>query len=365
MGLKRWVVALLALVVFALESPAIASTEPRSEQALIRDARAVLLVGFAGTDLDLRVRHHLEDGGRGVILFSTNIGQSTQLRRLTSKIACTTGSPVLIATDQELGRVQRLRGLVTPTPTPSQTIEGSAESAVEVARRLGRDLIGLGINMDLAPVLDVVRGPNPVLAGRAYPGEAATVAGFGSAFSAGLHSAGVVATAKHFPGHGLSSNDPHIAVTRISADLETLESDLEPFRSALAAGVKAVMVGHPIYETLDPNLPASLSPTVLAYLRDTLGFTGVAVTDGLSMTAVRVGRSFSEVVVQALRAGEDLLIVEDVTELDTAVNAIVEAVRRGDLSRERVAQSAARVRTLAAWATQPTCPTPPPDLLRN
>jgi beta-N-acetylhexosaminidase len=300
-----------------------------------------------------------------VILFSTNIAEPTQLRHLTTTIACTAGSPVLIATDQELGRVQRLRGLVTPTPTPAQTIQSSAESALEVAHQLGRDLIGLGINMDLAPILDVVRGPNPVLAGRAYPGDAATVAEFGSAFTAGLQSTGVVATAKHFPGHGLSNNDPHVAVTRIGAGLATLESDLEPFRSALAAGVKAVMVGHPIYEALDPDLPASLSPTVLAYLRDSLGFTGVAVTDGLSMRAVRAGRSFPEVVVQAVRAGEDLLIVEDIADAEVAVNAIVEAVHQGALNRTRVAEAAARVRTLAAWASQPTCPRPPPDLPRN
>jgi beta-N-acetylhexosaminidase len=368
MGLsKAGGAAFAALILFAAQ-PAGARYDAENVPAdptLFADARAVLLVGSTGPHLDATVGRHLEDGGRGVILFSNNIRSKPQVRNVTSAIACSANAPVLIATDQELGPVQRLRRLVTPTPSPAVVVQGTPGDTYSMASRLGQEMIGLGINMNLAPLLDVVRGPNPVLAGRAFPGDAQTVIAHGNAFAAGLRSTGVVATAKHFPGHGLSRSDPHTAVTRITATSQTLATDLAPFRAAVDAGIKAVMVGHPVYEALDPSLPASLSPAVLDLLREDLGFGGVAVTDGLSMRAVRSDRSLSEVAVLALRAGQDLLIVEASSEIDGLVNALAQAVQLGDLDRDRLAEAAQRVRRLAAWAAQPRCPQPRPAVRRS
>ncbi len=368
MGLKKAVGAALVFPVLLATYPAGALVErpyPPIDPTVYRDARTVLLVGFTGPDLTAPVRRHLEDGGRGIILFSNNIVSPAQVRNLTGEIACSANAPVLIATDQEFGRVQRLRGLVTATPSPSTAVQRTPDDTRAAAARLGKEMAALGINMDLAPLFDVVRGPNPVLAGRTFPGDADTVIEHGNAFAAGLLSAGVVATAKHFPGHGLSRSDPHTSVIRISASAETLATDLAPFRAAADAGIKAVMVGHPVYEALDPDLPASLSPIVLDLLRDDLDFDGVAVTDALSMRAVRSGRTLPEAAVQALRAGQDLLIVEDAGAVNELVNAIVPAIRRGDLDRDRLSEAAGRVRRLAAWAAQPLCARPGPAVWRE
>ncbi len=369
MGVKKAAGLVLALAVLVAAQPVAAlsgSQLPTStDPTILEDARAVLLVGFSGSRLDPIVKRHLEDGGRGVILFSHNVRSRSQVRRLTAAIACAANAPVLVATDQELGRVQRLRDLVTPTPTPSETVHTSPEDGFSVAEQLGMEMLGLGINMDLAPLLDVVRGPNPVLTGRVYPGDLDTVINYGEAFASGLRSGGVVATAKHFPGHGLARSDPHSVPTLIDADWETLGTDLAPFRSAVDSGIKAIMVGHPIYPALDPNLPASLSPAVLDLLRNDLGFEGVAVTDGLSMRAVRAVGTLPEIAVQALRAGEDLLIIENAIDLPPVVNAVLQAVERGDLDRDRLTEAATRVRELAAWASQPACPQNRPLVRRS
>jgi len=179
----------------------------------------------------------------------------------------------------------------------------------------------------------------------------------GAAFVRGLQAAGVIAVPKHFPGHGRSITDPHGVVTRIDASMEELEAvDFPPFDAVIAAGAPALMVGHPIYEALDADLPASLSPAVLDLLRDRFHFDGVAVTDSLSMTGVAAGREPGEVAVAALAAGEDLLLVVDPARVEETVAAIVAAVATGGLPLERLQEASARVLGLAEAAAPITCP---------
>jgi beta-N-acetylhexosaminidase len=260
---------------------------------------------------------------------------------------------MLVGVDQEPGPVARLRGLVAPLPDPDET---DPVELLLAATALGRDLRRLGINLNLAPVVDVPRGPNPVLRNRTFGDDPALVAELGAAFVRGLSLNSVAAAAKHFPGHGLSRTDPHREVTRIDASLAELEAiDLVPFRRLVDTGVQAVLVAHPIYEAIDPNLPASLSPATYSLLRDDLGFTGVAITDGLGMRGVRDGRSLEEAAVIAIAAGADLLIVEGLIDIGAVVDALMAAVANGTLKAARLAEAASRVRNTAQATAWPGC----------
>lgn len=320
-------------------------------------AHSVLMIGLPGPQLDESTAARLTAGASGIILFAGNIDGAGQLRSLTGEAACAAGGPLLVAVDQELGPVARLRGLVTPLPTTAEALAMSPLELELTGQLLGEEMLALGINVDLAPVVDVVQGPNPVLVDRHLGGDPELVGELGSAFLRGLQQAGVIAVPKHFPGHGRSTTDPHGAVTRIAAPIEDLGAvDFLPFEAVIAAGAAALLVGHPIYEAIDPSLPASLSPEVLALLRDRFGFAGVAITDSLSMAGVAAGREPGDLAVLALAAGEDLLLVVNPAQVEEMVAAIVAAVATGDLPLERLQEASARVLRLAGSAAPIACP---------
>jgi len=326
------------------------TTLPRG--TLAEDARAVVLAGLPGTTLDLATTSFLSEGGRAMIVFSKNLQSRDQTRALTSAMACAAGAEILVAVDQEPGRVERLAKIGIPSPA----VDSERDVFLADTLTMGEAMLEIGINFDLAPVLDVARGSNPVLVGRNFGPDPEVVAARGVDFQLTLESLGIVTTAKHFPGHGLSTVDPHQQVTPIDAGLETLqEVDFPPFQSAIDSGIGAVMIGHPIYEALDPDNPASLSPAVLDLLRTDFGFDGVAVTDAFSMAGVREGRTLGEVTVEALIAGEDLLIVDNPPEVAEVVGFIEAAVADGTLSRDRLAEAAGRVRRLAMTAAPVEC----------
>jgi beta-N-acetylhexosaminidase len=312
----------------------------------------VILAGLPGTTLDKATAEHLAAGGRGIIIFTKNMLDAGQLSTLTSAMACAAGGEILVAVDQEPGRVDRLAkvGLASPDPFADR------ETFISESEAMATEMIGLGINLDLAPVVDVARGPNPVLVGRNFGSDPEVVAQRGTDFISALQQAGVGTTAKHFPGHGLSTVDPHLVVTPIDAGLEILaETDFPPFATAIAEGVGAVMVGHPIYAAIDPDNPASLSPAILDLLRNEFAFDGVAMTDAFSMAGVRDATTLGDIAVEALTAGEDMLIVDSPSEVEPAVQAIIEAVNAGTLDRDRLAQAAGRVRRLAMSVAPVKC----------
>ncbi len=267
-------------------------------------------------------------------------------------MACAASGEILVAVDQEPGRVDRLAkvGLASRDPFAERDEFIAESEAMAVA------MIDLGINLDLAPVVDVARGSNPVLVGRNFGSDPAVVAERGIDFIVALQQAGVGTTAKHFPGHGLSTVDPHLVVTPIDAELTTLtETDFPPFATAIEGGVGAVMVGHPIYAAIDPDNPASLSPAVLELLRDEFAFDGVAMTDAFSMAGVREGTTLGDIAVEALIAGEDMLIIDNPSEVESAVQAIIAAVDSDALDRDRLAHAAGRVRRLAMSVAPVLC----------
>ncbi len=345
------VAALLACLAMTAAVPATAAAEAPPAQ-MERDARAVLLAGLPGLRVDAATKRHLDRGGRGLILFTSNLASPAQVRALTAAASCAAAAPLLVAVDQEAGPVARLRRIGIEAPPVTSSVAELA-SAIE---RMARQMRTLGINTDLAPVVDVAARPRGALRGRVVGGDPGQVAAAGSAFVAALHASRIVAVPKHFPGHGRAAADPHHTVARIGATRSALaEVDGVPFAAAVAAGARAVMVGHPVYEALDPDRPASLSPAVLGMLRDQFAFDGVAITDGLSMAGVRRGRSLATVAVAALEAGEDLLIVEGGGQVEAVVAGIVASVESGALPRERLAEAAGRVRGLASWAAPVRC----------
>jgi beta-N-acetylhexosaminidase len=216
---------------------------------------------------------------------------------------------------------------------------------------IGADLAALGINLDLAPCLDVLAAPeNPVIGTRSFGADPGLVARHGAAAVRGLQAAGIAACAKHFPGHGATLLDSHAELALVPDGLAAVtDRDLPPFRAAVEAGVLAVMPGHLRVAGLTGELPASLSAAAIALLRSALGFDGVVVTDALEMRAVRDPFGIPGAAVRAVAAGNDLLCLgRDVPEDGyLAVRAaLVSAVGAGDLPGSRLEEAAARVATL-------------------
>jgi beta-N-acetylhexosaminidase len=326
-------------------------------ESIHRLADRCLLPGFIGTVAPDWVLRRTAAGLGGVCLYARNIETPEQLAVLTASLHAERPD-LLIAIDEEGGDVTRLEAR-TGSSYPGNLALGAVDDIVltrSVARAMGADLATAGIDLDLAPVADVNSNPiNPVIGVRAFGAQAAQVARQTAAWVAGLEEAGVAACVKHFPGHGDTSVDSHLALPVVNDDPHA-SGALEPFRAAIAAGVRSVMSAHIVVPSLD-SVPATISTKVMtALLRGELGFEGLAVSDGLEMRAIADGVGIVEGTVLALAAGCDLLCIggglagEDIT-LELR-DAIVAAVKAGRLSEERLAEAAARVDRLAAWRRQ-------------
>lgn len=259
------------------------------------------------------------------------------------------GIPLLIAADQEEGLVTRIRDpLTTFSGNMALGADGNPDDAERASRASAEEIRALGINTNFAPVADVNINPsNPVIGVRSFGADPQAVAQLTAASVRGLQSSGVAATAKHFPGHGDTSVDSHFGLPVIAHDRDTFEAtDLPPFRAAIAANTDLVMVGHIAAPRLDPSgTPATLSaPIVTGVLRQELGYDGVVVTDSLWMQPVRAKYSDGEVAVQALQAGDDLLLSPP--NLSASVDSILAAVHDGRLDQSRIDQSVRRILVL-------------------
>ncbi|GHE55585.1 beta-N-acetylhexosaminidase [Streptomyces longispororuber] len=261
------------------------------------------------------------------------------------------GVPLLLTIDQEHGVVARVGAPATLLPgAMALGAGGSRDDVREAARIAGAELRALGVRQNYAPSADVNVNPaNPVIGVRSFGAGPDAVADFVTAQIEGYRAAGIASAAKHFPGHGDTETDSHSALPTIHHSREQWEElDAPPFRAALAAGVDAVMTAHLVVPALDPAMePATLSyPIVTGVLREQLGHDGLIVTDSLSMQGVRTTYGDDRVAVLALKAGVDQLLHPPRPEL--ARNAVVEAVREGELSEERLDASVLRVLELKA-----------------
>ncbi|HEY8375106.1 MAG TPA: beta-N-acetylhexosaminidase [Nannocystis sp.] len=275
----------------------------------------LLFVGFEGTTVPPDLARLLGQGRiGGVILFARNIEGPAQLRELCRALhaAAPPDVPLLLAIDQEGGRVQRLKAPWTEWP-PMRALgrRDEPETTAAVARALARELSDLGIGLDFAPVVDVDTNPNnPVIGDRSFGSDPERVARHATAFITAMQAAGVATCAKHFPGHGDTRADSHLELPRLPHDLDRLrEVELVPFAAAAEAGVASVMAAHVLFEALDRRRPATLSPPVLHLLREEIGFDGVVFSDDLEMKAVADHFTPEQRVHWSLEAGCDALLV--------------------------------------------------------
>jgi beta-N-acetylhexosaminidase len=323
-------------------------------------AATVLQPGFVGTTTPDWVCRWLGEGLGGVALFARNVESPAQIARLTAQLR-SERPDVIIAIDEEAGDVTRFES-VYGSSRPGNLALGAIDDPAlteAVARDLGADLAAAGITLDYAPDTDVNSNPdNPVIGVRAFGAEPDLVARQSVAWIRGLQAAGVAACAKHFPGHGDTAVDSHHALPLINRDRAALEAcELVPFRAAVEAGVRAVMTGHLLVPALDPDLPATLSRRILTdLLRVEMGYTGLIVTDAIEMQGVSRKYGLGGATVRAIAAGADAICVGgEHADEQTAIrlrDAIVEAVRTGELPEERLRDAAARVRELSTWTHQ-------------
>lgn len=332
---------------------AAATPEPPScvPAPLERRAAAVLVVGLPGV---LRADDALAQqvtalGVGGVFLSESNITSAEQTRALAAGLRASAGGTLLVSTDEESGRVSTTRHVIGSGPSPRRMAATQTPDEVRArAAEIGAQLRDLGVDLDLAPLLDLDDGPAGGIVGdRAFGADPVAVTQYGLAFSAGLADAGVTPTVKHFPGHGRSTTDTHAESEVVDAPLGELRTtDLVPFQHAVDAGAPVVMLNHLQYAALDADLPASLSPAAYDLLRD-MGFEGVAITDSVGMGAVNLRWDFPEAAVLAVGAGADAVLTTDGNQAARMRDALVAAVQQGRVPEERLSEAAARVTALA------------------
>ncbi len=337
----------------------------------------MLLVGFRGTELAvdspfLQTVRDLHLGG--VILFDydvpagsriRNIESAEQVQRLVSRLQEVASIPLLIAIDQEGGRIARLKPVRDFPETRSQAVLGGLDDPTvtrENAALIAATLADLGINLNLAPVLDLALNPdNPVIAGleRSYGADPELVARHAGLTIDEFHKQGVLSSLKHFPGHGSSREDSHLGLPDVSQNWKEIE--LEPFRRLIERGLAdSIMTAHLFNQSWDPVFPATLSPRVIqGMLRNELGFDGVVISDDMQMGAIVENFSFARSIQLAIEAGVDLLAISNNQVYDPqaparAIKLIRSLVEEGQIDLLRIRQSFERIQKLKQRIGKPT-----------
>jgi beta-N-acetylhexosaminidase len=317
----------------------------------------MFMVNLYGADLTDAGREMLETWRPGVVvLLESNIQSPIQIARLTNAYQQTItnvgGVPLFVATDQEGGVIARLRDGFTTFPAPMLlTAADDPDLTYRVGQAMAGELQAVGVNMDLAPVADLLTNINNPIIGRRSPGSDPEMVGsMISSLIAGMQSTGVMATTKHFPGHGDTSEDSHVVLPQISFGQDRLESiELAPFISAIDAGTGAIMVAHIWYPAFDPGepIPSSLSYSIVTgLLRVHLGYDGIIMTDALDMDAVDTRYTPEDASILAVKAGVDLIAIganagEAIQ--SRAMQAVVNDVRSGEIDEAQIDASVRRI----------------------
>jgi beta-N-acetylhexosaminidase len=304
----------------------------------------LLISSFDEPELPDYMRHRLRARETaGVILFARNDGDEAHWQALTRSIQDAAGGRALVMVDQEGGDI---RTVAHAGPVAGQASQGGPAEVRTAALDAARQLDGVGVNVNLAPVADVSdRGGEPsVMDGRAFTGDADAVAAATRASVQGMREEGIAATAKHFPGLGGSMVNTDDGPATVPGDVD---SDLVPFEAAIEEGVPLVMVSHALYPALDANAIASQSGAIATgLLRDELGFEGVAVTDSMEAQAVLARSGVAEAGERSIRAGADLLLLTGSGSWNEVFPRLLEKARATPVFKKRVRESAARVLAL-------------------
>jgi beta-N-acetylhexosaminidase len=289
----------------------------------------------------------------GIILFSRNVRDPLQLARLCRDLQKASvensGLPLFLAVDQEGGKVARLKSPFTQFPG-NEVIGKSRnpeQSAIDFAATTAREMTLVGLNMNMAPVMDVAQAyTDSHLAGRTFSDDPSLVAALGQIVIETLQHNGIMAVAKHFPGLGSADLDPHRDLPTITATPEEMESvHLPPFARAIEAGVSAVMVSHAVYPAFEPAMPATLSRTIVRdLLRKRMNFDGLVISDDLEMGAIMKARGLPQGAADAFEAGVDLLLICSSGEhLIASIELVQDKLLKGDIPGEQLAESLDRI----------------------
>ncbi|RYL93073.1 beta-N-acetylhexosaminidase [Sporolactobacillus sp. THM7-4] len=328
----------------------------KMQEDLLKRMGQLMVFGFHGKRMTPELKQMIHKYKLGnIILFSRNLEDPVQIRRLTGELqkeAKKAGHryPLLICTDQENGAVRRLGS--GSTEFPGSMLLGAAHNekyTYEIARMTAEELKSVGINWNLAPVVDVNNNPlNPVICTRSFGANPQSVARMGEAFMRGMQEGGIVPTLKHFPGHGDTGTDSHLDLPVITHELSRLEQvELVPFRHCISAGADVIMSAHIYFPVLEKQygVPATLSRNILTgLLRDRLRFQGVITTDCLEMKAIADRFGTARGAVLALRAGADLVMVSHTYEKQMeTLDRVERAMRDGEIDMQAMTQSLARI----------------------
>ncbi|WP_262849170.1 glycoside hydrolase family 3 N-terminal domain-containing protein [Mumia quercus] len=327
--------------------------------AVRRAAHRVVLGAFDGTEVPAWVPALVDAGLGGICLYGNNLSAGPEAAAALAREISTAAPTLALALDEEGGDVTRLH-YTTGSPYPGNAVLGRVDDLATtraVAAAIGAELKDAGVWLNLAPDADINSNPrNPVIGTRSFGADPDLVARHTAAWVEGLQALGVAACVKHFPGHGDTSADSHVALPRVDADLATLRArELVPFVAAVGAGAATVMTSHLVLPALDPDHPATMSRRILTgLLREEMGFDGVIVTDALDMAGASATLGVPAAAVASLAAGADLLCIgpslrgrgaDDVLDV---VDAVVAAVAAGSLASSRLFDAAARVDALCA-----------------
>ena len=334
-------------------SPSPAANSLLAGMTLQQKVGQLIMVGFPGTELTPDLQAAFQQYRFGSVVLTDgneNAGSAATLESLLAQIkrAEGPGPGILATTNQEGGTVCfRSTGIACAPGAREQGATGSTQVVAQDTTEMAQGLRQLGLQSGLAPDADVWDGVTPFMEDRSFGTSPTLVSQMVAAAVVADHAQGIVAVAKHFPGHG-SAGDSHAYLPTVSHSMSTLQStDLPPFQAAVQAGVDMVMVGHLLVPAIDPNLPTSLSPAAMALLRQTLGFQGVIITDDLSMDAITQHYGEAQAGVMSLQAGADVVMFS--TSVPVAVQAaqlIMQQVESGAIPESRIDVSVERVLTL-------------------
>jgi beta-N-acetylhexosaminidase len=273
------------------------------------------VAGGALTAEDLEVLRHPLVGG--VILFTRNYQNPAQLQALVAAIHAARTPPLIVAVDQEGGRVQRFRGefsVLPPARRIGHEFDLDARAGLDLARRMGwlmaAELRSCGVDLSFAPCVDLDYGVSEVIGDRSFHASATVVSQLAMAYMHGMRDAGMAATAKHYPGHGAVRADSHVAAPVDRRELADMDADLTPYRRLIANGLPAVMIAHVLFPAVDNECVASVSPRwIHDLLRGDLGFRGVVFSDDMSMAGAAVAGDIVSRSRRALAAGCDMVLI--------------------------------------------------------
>lgn len=334
------------------QHPAAVLSERIRTMTLEEKIGQMIFSGISGTVPDERaIRLITEDKVGGIIFNGHNLINPAQtvtyVNALKSANAENT-TPLFFGIDQEGGRVSKIPGDLVKIPSSLQIgTFNNPDFSFEIGKVLGELVKAYGFNIDFAPVLDINSNPNnPVIGDRSFGNSPEIVSSLGIATMKGLQEVNIIPTIKHFPGHGDTSVDSHLALPVIEKSLEDLEElELIPFAKAIEAGADMVMIAHLLLPELDETLPTSLSKTIISdILREKLNYDGVVITDDMTMKAIDSNYGLDEAAVLSVQAGTDIVMVaNDYAKIDSVLSALNDAVTSGEIAIDRIDESVRRI----------------------